>query len=81
MKRSVVIAFQQITLEDLYAAHEGSLTSEPTVTNGHVNGLNGDDESAAVMRTFGGDRRLLLNGYTVETLNLLLLPMVTTKSV
>lgn len=70
---------EQITLEDLYAAHEGSLAYEPAVANGHVNGLNGDGENAAVMRTFGGDRRLLMNGYTVETLNLLLLPMVTTK--
>ena len=70
-----------MTLEELYGAHEGSLSPEPSVTNGHVNGVNGDEESAAMMRTFGGDRRLLMNGYTVETLNMLLLPMVTTKLV
>lgn len=80
-KRHRIIASGQITLEELYAAHEGSLSSESTATNGHVNGMNGDDESAAMMRTFGGDRRLMMNGYTVETLNMLLLPMVTTKLV
>lgn len=70
---------EQITLEELYAAHEGNLPPESPVANGHINGLNGEQEQAAVVRTFGGDRRLLMNGYTIETLNMLLLPMVTTK--
>ncbi|XP_042242518.1 glutamate synthase [NADH], amyloplastic-like isoform X2 [Homarus americanus] len=70
---------EQFTMEDLYAAHEGDLTSEPSLTNGHVNGAINGEENGGIMRTFGGDRRLCMFGYTLETLNMLLLPMVTTQ--
>lgn len=70
---------EQFTLKDLYAAHEGELSPEMPITNGYVNGIVSGDENAALMRTFGGDRRLPMFGYTIETLNMLLLPMVTTQ--
>lgn len=63
----------------MYAAHEGELTPEAPLSVSHVNGTVNGDDSAAMMRTFGGDRRLSMFGYTIETLNMLLLPMVTTQ--
>lgn len=34
---------------------------------------------SAVNRIWGGDKRLALYGYTLETINMLLLPMIETK--
>nr|XP_027206472.1 putative glutamate synthase [NADPH] [Penaeus vannamei] len=70
---------EQFTLSDMYAAHEGELTPESPLSVSHVNGTVNGDDSGAMMRTFGGDRRLSIFGYTIETLNMLLLPMVTTQ--
>ncbi|XP_071536685.1 uncharacterized protein [Panulirus ornatus] len=70
---------EQFTLQDLYDAHKGELSSEPSIVNGHVNGTVNGEDTGAMIRTFGGDRRLSMFGYTIETLNMLLLPMVNTQ--
>lgn len=44
-----------------------------------INDVNG--EISAVNKVWSGDKRLSLYGYTLETINLLLLPMVDTKYV
>lgn len=43
------------------------------------NGLSKADGVSAVNRVWGGDKRIALFGYTLETINLLLLPMIKTK--
>lgn len=57
-------------------------------TNGyHENGLGAEDAKAhgldyelrGVDRTWGGDKRLQLYAYTIETVNLLIIPMIQTK--
>jgi glutamate synthase (NADPH/NADH) len=73
-------------MADLRAEHERN-NSIVTVANGNIDGVgdtmvtgsvNGiTDECLA--RVWGGDRRLSLFSYTIETINLLLLPMVQTK--
>ncbi|XP_069156175.1 uncharacterized protein [Procambarus clarkii] len=69
---------EQFTLEDLYADYEGDLLPEPSV-NGQGNVAVNGEEYGAVMHTFSGDRRLCMFGYTIETISMLLLPMVTTQ--
>lgn len=75
----------QITMEELRAAHAnnvdardiiGNDLSEMTIAKNAVNGVN---EISAVNKVWSGDKRLSLYGYTLETINLLLLPMVQTK--
>ncbi|CAL4100267.1 unnamed protein product [Meganyctiphanes norvegica] len=68
---------EQFTLKDLYAEHKGDLNVDYMAMNGHKDATL--DENAAIMNTFGGDRRLAMQGYTLETLNMLLLPMVKTQ--
>jgi glutamate synthase (NADPH/NADH) len=68
-------------MADLRAEHEGNKSvtiangNIDTMMNGSVNGIT--DEYLA--RVWGGDRRLSLFSYTIETINLLLLPMIETK--
>lgn len=76
----------QITMEELRTAHAnvdagdiiGNDLSEMTIAKNAVNGIN---EVSAVNKVWSGDKRLSLYGYTLETINLLLLPMVETKYV
>ena len=75
----------QILMADLRAEHEwnnsvsvanGNIDGVgDTVVNGSVSGIT--DECLA--RVWGGDRRLSLFSYSIETINLLLLPMIQTK--
>lgn len=58
-----------ITLDDLREANRPKMNDINNVTNGRING----------MRSVLDDKRLPLFGYTIETINLLLLPMVNTK--
>lgn len=74
-------------MEELRAAHANNdnagdiigndLSTEMTVAK--KNALNGENEVSAVNKVWSGDKRLSLYGYTLETINLLLLPMVQTK--
>lgn len=75
-------------MDDLRAAHEADTQSNGNVQNGHSNGIlvkNGASPIISPMdamdRTWGGDKRLALYGYTIETINMLLLPMIQTKYV
>ncbi|KAK7070468.1 hypothetical protein SK128_010174 [Halocaridina rubra] len=70
---------EQFSLKDLYAVHEGKLSTDLAISNSHENGIVNGDNHVAVVRTFGGDHRLAMFGYTIETLNMLLLPMVATQ--
>ncbi|XP_066597072.1 uncharacterized protein [Prorops nasuta] len=77
---------EQITLEEMRQAHIAnggvlSMTKRGQVSEvAKKNALNGTtNEISAVNRVWGGDKRLSLYGYTLETINLLLLPMVQTK--
>lgn len=76
-------------MEDLrqaYIANGGTLDDHQ---NGNKNNeITGDIERgvkqlemkiSAVNRVWGGDKRLALFGYTLETINMLLLPMIQTK--
>lgn len=71
-------------MADLRAEHEGN--NVVTVANGNIDGV-GDAMIGSVIgitdewlaRVWGGDRRLSLFSYTIETINLLLLPMIQTK--
>lgn len=75
----------QILMADLRADHEvnsnsvvvanGNVDGVGNVHTGSVNGIT--DEGLA--KVWGGDRRLSLFSYTIETINLLLLPMIQTK--
>lgn len=75
---------EQILMADLRAEHEGN--NVVTVANGNIDGV-GDAMIGSVIgitdewlaRVWGGDRRLSLFSYTIETINLLLLPMIQTK--
>jgi glutamate synthase (NADPH/NADH) len=68
-------------MADLRAEHEANNKSV-IVANGivdmQIGSVNGvTDEGLA--KVWGGDRRLSLFSYTIETINLLLLPMIQTK--
>lgn len=75
----------QITMDELRAAHVRNVNAEDVIENGlpietslsKKNSING--EISAVNKVWSGDKRLSLYGYTLETINLLLLPMVQTK--
>ncbi|XP_018022904.1 glutamate synthase [NADH] isoform X2 [Hyalella azteca] len=69
---------EQFTMADLYAVHEGSLPTmehQTPVTSPTTSSPVGE----GVTRTYGGDRRLPAFGYTLETISMLLLPMVKTE--
>ncbi|XP_058809290.1 uncharacterized protein LOC131674568 [Phymastichus coffea] len=76
----------QITMNELreaYAATENN-SAQNNIENGTANALvpkNGVSKNgiSAVNRVWGGDKRIALFGYTLETINLLLLPMIKTK--
>ncbi|XP_076386960.1 uncharacterized protein LOC100882019 isoform X2 [Megachile rotundata] len=74
----------QITMEELRAADRDSTkTKVVPVKNGLVGEQtkadNEENPISAVNRVWGGDKRLSLYGYTLETINLLLLPMMQSK--
>lgn len=77
-------------MDELRAAHVHSANAEDAIENRQlvgteiakknaINDVNG--EISAVNKVWSGDKRLSLYGYTLETINLLLLPMVQTKCV
>ncbi|XP_053987028.1 uncharacterized protein LOC128880703 isoform X1 [Hylaeus volcanicus] len=75
----------QITMEELRAAdtgraetpsENGSTINEDTIRR---NAANDTNPISAVNRVWGGDKRLSLYGYTLETINMLLLPMMQSK--
>jgi glutamate synthase (NADPH/NADH) len=67
----------QITMEELRAASSVVVPESPApVTNGE---LKDELTEHDLTRIWGGDRRLSLFGYTIETINMLLLPMIRTK--
>lgn len=73
-----------MTLEHFRKAYnpEESNGIESNANNAVVavkNGISKDDGISAVHRVWGGDKRIALFGYTLETINLLLLPMIKTK--
>ena len=67
----------QIHITDLREAHERQygVVKKEDIVNGFV---HVPDENA-VSRVWGGDRRLSLFSYSIETINLLLIPMIKTK--
>ncbi|XP_076062641.1 uncharacterized protein LOC143037891 [Oratosquilla oratoria] len=75
---------EQFTMKDLYALNENT-DDESSVSSGTVptptscTSAGDVDEMTAIRRTFGGDRRLGMFGYTLETISMLLLPMVKTQ--
>lgn len=71
---------EQVTMDELRDAHTGPLTygSESTQINGEVSGAKGDNGNGVEYQVTA-DRRLGMYGYTVETINLLMLPMIKTK--
>ncbi|XP_014214359.1 putative glutamate synthase [NADPH] isoform X1 [Copidosoma floridanum] len=72
---------QMMTMDDFRKAHnETERSLENGVSNALVpkNGVSKDGISA-VNRVWSGDKRIALFGYTLETINLLLLPMIQTK--
>jgi len=72
-------------MADLRAEHEGN--NSVTLANGNIDGVGDTIVSGSVSgitdeclaRVWGGDRRLSLFSYSIETINLLLLPMIQTK--
>lgn len=78
----------QITMDELRAAHIRNVNEGNVIENGlptetafaKMNAINdANGEISAVNKVWSGDKRLSLYGYTLETINLLLLPMVQTK--
>ncbi|EGI70214.1 PREDICTED: putative glutamate synthase [NADPH] isoform X2 [Acromyrmex echinatior] len=74
---------EQITMDELRAAHVYNSNAGDIIENSlsveKKNAINGVNEVSAVNKVWSGDKRLSLYGYTLETINLLLLPMVQTK--
>lgn len=77
-------------MDELRAAHVHDRSAGNVIENGlpttetaiaKKNAINGVNEISAVNKVWSGDKRLSLYGYTLETINLLLLPMVQTKYV
>ncbi|GFG41054.1 hypothetical protein Cfor_06824, partial [Coptotermes formosanus] len=76
---------EQILMADLRAEHERN--NSVTVANGNTDGVGDTMATGSVngitdvylTRVWAGDRRLSLFSYTIETINLLLLPMIQTK--
>lgn len=77
----ITLYFFQITMDDFRRAHNTATEN----TNGNdivpMNGFPKEGTISAVHRIWGGDKRIALFGYTLETINLLLLPMIETKLV
>lgn len=81
----------QVTMEELRCGHADpeKLTSSAPESSSGVAGdsaakrkpLTDTNPVSAVNRVWGGDKRLSLYGYTLETINLLLLPMMQSKYV
>lgn len=75
----------QISMDQLREAHVAVNGSNGFTENGGVElaKLNGVNDIvggvSAVNRVWGGDKRLSLYGYTIETINMLILPMIQTK--
>lgn len=76
----------QITMDELRATHNcndviknGPSTEIILEKKNTINDANG--KVSAVNKVWSGDKRLSLYGYSLETINLLLLPMVKTKYV
>jgi glutamate synthase (NADPH/NADH) len=72
-------------MEELRAVHnhnieviENGLSTETEIAKKNI--IN-ESEISAVNKVWSGDKRLSLYGYSLETINLLLLPMVQTKYV
>ncbi|XP_043577717.1 glutamate synthase [NADH] isoform X1 [Bombus pyrosoma] len=78
---------QMITMEELRAADADYKKTLSTVENGSIvdeevakrKAMNDANPISTVNRVWGGDKRLSLYGYTLETINLLLLPMMQSK--
>lgn len=76
-------------MDDLRAAHVHDRGAGNVIENGlsietaiaKKNAINGVNEISTVNKIWSGDKRLSLYGYTLETINLLLLPMMQTKYV
>ena len=68
-------------MKELYAEHKGEALPSPLEQTDSIKSFSHFSEEAdtGVMRTFGGDRRLAAFGYTLETITMLLLPMVKTE--
>lgn len=71
-------------MTDLYNAHkpteEDAALCKPIIDKSSTARITSDVERRiAVGQMYGGDRRLSLFGYTVETITMLLLPMINTK--
>lgn len=77
-------------MDELRAAHVQNANTEDVIEKRQfvgteiakknaINDVNG--EISVVNKVWSGDKRLSLYGYTLETINLLLLPMVQTKYV
>lgn len=71
-------------MSDLYKDHkptaEDASLCKPTIdksTTAHIK--TEEERQLAVDQMYGGDQRLSLFGYTVETISMLLLPMMNTK--
>ncbi|PSN37438.1 Glutamate synthase 1 [NADH] [Blattella germanica] len=83
---SIWLKEQGILMDDLRSEH-ARLNKDVVLTNGSISpegdgmgtgSVNGiTDEGLA--KIWGGDRRLSLFSYTIETINMLLLPMIQTK--
>ena len=71
-----IFVASQFTMADLYAAHEGSL---PCPITEDCSPTPLEKAPRAEATSFAGDKRLPAFGYTIETVNMLLLPMVTTE--
>lgn len=72
-------------MDELRATHVYNSNAGDIIENSlsveKKNAINGVNEVSAVNKIWSGDKRLSLYGYTLETINLLLLPMVQTKYV
>ncbi|XP_076755375.1 uncharacterized protein LOC143426097 isoform X1 [Xylocopa sonorina] len=78
----------QITMEELRSADIGFKRTSSTIENGSAitkeetlksSTMTDANPISTVNRVWGGDKRLSLYGYTLETINLLLLPMMQSK--
>ena len=79
---SLNCASLQFTMKDLYAHHKGHALPPPLLQTDSTKSFTNfcpDMADPGVMRTFGGDRRLAAFGYTLETITMLLVPMVKTE--
>lgn len=75
---------EEILMSDLYKDHkptaEDAALCKPIIDKSATARIRTEEErQLAVGQMYGGDQRLSLFGYTVETINMLLLPMIHTK--